>query len=983
MMSSEFAIILSKNRQFGWMLKPYLIEKRNSEYYTIAESILAENSSLERYTDAQKELIKLLSQCSDKEICKLFSKKKVSIREFLSNLTDQITISSIREYIEKRLLKSFDIIRHSQIEIFYNSDSKNLFKEDRLELVKGTAQAVFNFIREENGSKYYLSISDGISDIKLSDKSGDIITNSPCILMSDQRLFFFSKGDEGIDGKKLLPFFTKDSILIPKSAEKKYFETFVKNSIENYEVRSKGFSIENVDIKPIPVLSFESDWQNEFSILLKFKYNSILISSNYSKRAFIDFSSEDDHFTFRKMSRDIDFEHGIREFLLTFKELQENNYGNFKIRKEYLNEISLISWLNINSIVLSEKGISIVQNFYNKKYFTKEISINFRLKENKDWFDLLGMVKFGEYEIPFINLRSNILNNNREFILPNGEIAILPEEWFTKYSDLIKLSERVGDLLKINKHHLNYFYDELATIDQSMIKKAMEITQVKTEKPAGLRAEFRPYQETGFNWIYSLYKNNFGCCLADDMGLGKTLQTLAVILKIKDDKQSIIKQKQIAKSNGQLSLFEQKSENIKDSSEKNESAGLIVMPTSLIHNWVNEINKFSPNLRYYVYTGVKRIKSTQDFNDFDLIITSYGVLRNDIDILKNYLYQFLILDESQYIKNPGSRINQSVGEIETGFKMVLTGTPIENSLIDLWSQLNFINPGLLGGQEFFRKEFADAIERESDDETRMVKQLRLQKLINPFILRRTKQEVLKDLPELTETIKYCCMSEEQRSLYETEKSRIRNSLIDLIESGEQSQSNIIVIQGLTLLRQLANHPKMIEESNDSNSGKFDDIIMMIESVLAENHKVLMFSSFVKHLEIFAEYFDRNNIEYSKLIGSTHDRESEIKGFQENPERKIFLISLKAGGVGLNLTSADYVFFLDPWWNPAAENQALSRAHRIGQKNKVMVYRFITEDSIEEKIIKLQERKKNLADAFINSNNPFKQLTKDDLIDLFN
>ena len=982
MKTSEFVIILSENRIFGWMLKPYLIEKNNKEYYTITESVLAENNSLQNYSEVQKDLIKLATQCSDKEITKLFSKKKESSRDFIASLSDEKLLLNIREYTEKRLIKSFEILRKTEINVFYKSESKHLFDEDRLELVKGTTKAVFNFSKESNGSKYFLSISDGKTDIKLSEKAGEIISNSPCILMSGQRLYFFSKGDDGIDGKKLMPFFTKDFILIPKSTEKKYFETFVRNSIESFEVRAKGFELKIVDIEPNTILSLENDWHQEFSLILKFNYEINTISLNYPKRSFLEFTIVNDNFHFRKLNRNFDFELKMQNFLQSFKELDEVNQGCFKIKKEYLSELNLLNWLNSNAQILSEKGFTINQNFYNKKYFTKEISIHFKLKENRDWFDLNGTVKFGAYEIPFINLKNHLLNNNPEYVLPNGEIAILPEEWFTKYSELVELGTREGNTLKIKKHHLTFFYKQLAEIDKTLIKKASAINQIKISKPNGLNANFRPYQEIGFNWIYSLYKSRFGSCLADDMGLGKTLQTLATILKISEETFDEPLQIQNLESAKQLSIFEKAAEPKKELIKIGKSAGVIAMPTSLIHNWVNEILKFTPNLKFFIYSGGKRIKSTHEFDDYDLVLTSYGVLRNDIDILKNYQYQFLILDESQYIKNPGSRIYQAVMELKSGYKMVLTGTPIENSLTDLWAQLNFINPGLLGGLEYFRREFADPIEKEKDDTIRQSKQIKLQKLISPFILRRTKQEVLEDLPDLMESIHYCSMSEDQRILYEKEKSRIRNTLLDCIESGDQNEASLIVIQGLTILRQLANHPKLIIPDEDLSSGKFEDIIMMVESLMAENHKVLMFSSFVKHLKLFAGYFDENNISYSMLTGSTQDREKEILKFQGDAERQVFLISLKAGGVGLNLTAADYVFFLDPWWNPAAENQALSRAHRIGQKNKVNVYRFITEDSIEEKILKLQGWKKDLADVFINNNNPFRQLSKEELMDLF-
>ncbi|MDF1550967.1 MAG: SNF2-related protein, partial [Bacteroidales bacterium] len=733
-MKSEFILVIVKHRSFGWMLKPYLIEKLNQEFYTITESVLAEDIDSQNYTPEQREIIKWAAQCSDLEITKLFSRKKMPSRDFIAKLTDEKVLASIREYIEKRLHKCFEILQKTDISVYHKSESKNLFEEDRIEIVKGPTKTVFNFIKETEGSKYFLSISDGINEIKLSETPGEIITNAPCVLMAGQRLYFFSKDDDGIDGKKLLPFFTKDSILIPKSAERKYFETFVKKAVENYDVKATGFRIDSSEIEPDVILSLENDWKNEFTILLKFNYSGRIVSTNSKKKAFVEFTEKDGTFFFNKIARNFDFERKKKEFLNQFNDLEEINESSFKIKKQLADELNLLNWINQNSMLLSDNEFIIKQNFHDKKYYTNELSLDFNLKETNDWFDLKGTVSFGEFEIPFIALKNHLLKDIREYVLPNGEIAILPDEWFVKYSGLFKLSKIEDGSVKINKHHLNYFKDELAEINKSLVEKVSGIVQLQPEKPEGLLADFRPYQQTGFRWIYSLYSSKFGSCLADDMGLGKTIQTLASILKIQEST-SVNQQ-----NNSQLQLFSQveKEQKLVDSTKM--PAGLIVMPTSLIHNWINEISKFAPKLKYYEYTGSQRIKSTTEFNDFHLVLTSYGVLRNDIEILSPYFYHFIILDESQFIKNPGSKTYQAIMEIKARFKMVLTGTPIENSLIDLWAQLNFINPGLLGSQEFFRKEFAEPIEKNKDEEERKTKQQRLQKLISPFILRRTKKE---------------------------------------------------------------------------------------------------------------------------------------------------------------------------------------------------------------------------------------------------
>ena len=315
--------------------------------------------------------------------------------------------------------------------------------------------------------------------------------------------------------------------------------------------------------------------------------------------------------------------------------------------------------------------------------------------------------------------------------------------------------------------------------------------------------------------------------------------------------------------------------------------------------------------------------------------------------------------------------------LRSEFKLVLTGTPVENSLTDLWTQLNFVNPGLLGDLSFFRREFAKPIEQLGDDE----KEVKLRKIIKPFILRRTKEMVAPDLPPITEQTVFCDMTEEQNKLYDEEKSAVRNSILKNIESNGLEKSAIVVLQGLMKLRQISNHPLMTYDDYAYGSGKFETVLQDMESVISEGHKILVFSSFVKHLELYAGEFKKKRIQFTMLTGASTNREKIVNSFQNDDENKIFLISLKAGGVGLNLTAADYVFILDPWWNPASEVQAMSRAHRIGQDKSVFVYRYITSNSIEEKIVRLQEKKSKLADTFISSNNPLKDLDLQHILDI--
>jgi len=399
------------------------------------------------------------------------------------------------------------------------------------------------------------------------------------------------------------------------------------------------------------------------------------------------------------------------------------------------------------------------------------------------------------------------------------------------------------------------------------------------------------------------------------------------------------------------------------------------MPTSLIYNWELEAKKFTPELKILVYSGSQRIKDPWRFGDYDLVLTSYGITRLDVEVLKGFYFNYIILDESQAIKNPGSNIAAAVNQLKSKQKLILTGTPVENSTMDLWSQMNFINPGLLGNQNTFKKQFLLPIEKQGD----VGKSAKLHAMIKPFILRRLKSQVATDLPEKITNVKYSDMTTEQEEVYEEVKNYYREKIISDIQNTGRNNQQFTLLRGLTQLRQIANHPKLVRDDYAGESGKLEDVTYMLQSTISEGHKVLVFSQFVRHLGIVKEYLEKEGIPYAYLDGSTKDRQAQVEKFQENEDIKVFLISLKAGGVGLNLTKAEYVFLLDPWWNPAVEAQAIDRAHRIGQENKVIIYKFITRGSVEEKIMALQNRKLALAGELINTEESFmKSLGQDDI-----
>lgn len=983
-MSQELIIGLTEHRTFGLLFQAFLIEKKVS-FYTITKMVKQRDIGSLQLNAEQAELVKLVEQYSDEKLVEKFSKKKENSK-FFQQLEPDLFENHIIPYIDKYLGRIIRLLMNGNTRLFLKQAKySNLYEEDLIEMTDVFTEAHFCFNRTDEGTHYTLELSYKDKTLPLLHKQITVVTNEPGAFLHQSKLYVFEK----LSAKKILPFLEKESIFIPSQVEEKYYKTFVLNTLREFPVKASGFTISEGNADKQALLSLEPNLRMEAVLMPRFRYGANEYLPNSRVTVLVDFEVKNGQYHFQKTKRDLLWEQARIRFLVDLQ-LKEENGSFYPKGMELLNEkdrlYEMINWLNRNKQKLEEAGFEFTQNRLDRIYSTDQQNLEIEIKEGEDWFDIHGNVQFGEFLIPFIKLKRNILGGIREFELPNGEIAILPKEWFAEYSDIIPFAKTEGNSLRLKKHHYQLLPQRLKGIDKSFFNRLQEIGNKAGQKvvvPTNLQAQLRSYQHEGFSWMYNLYENQFGGCLADDMGLGKTLQTLTLLLKLKRLKRAIeIPDFDTDSAQGNLFAANQSTEGEHPKEkEKQQTASLIVMPTSLLHNWNNEIQKFTPSLKVYKHFGLQR-KKTGNFkslaNYYDIIITSYGTIRNDFEMLKDVEFFYVILDESQYIKNPGSKTYQTISQIKAKHRLVLTGTPIENSLSDLWAQINFVNKGLLGNLAYFKREFISPIEKKNDPE----KQQKLQTLIRPFVLRRTKEQVVDDLPPVTEQIRYCGMAREQKRIYEEEKSAIRNSILENIEHEGVEKSAFVVLQGLTKLRQLANHPSMLQGTDETESGKFDEILDTLESLIAEKHKVLIFSSFVKHLDLVKAQLEERKWKYSLLTGQTANREDVIKSFQDEPDNRVFLISLKAGGVGLNLTSADYVFIIDPWWNPAAEMQAIARAHRIGQNKKVMVYRFITEGSIEEKILQLQDRKSSLAEKFINSNNPFKAITKEEILNLF-
>ena len=592
----------------------------------------------------------------------------------------------------------------------------------------------------------------------------------------------------------------------------------------------------------------------------------------------------------------------------------------------------------------------------NNKLSPYKAEISISVISGIDWFETAINVKFNEQTVALKHLHRSIRNKSKFVQLDDGSMGILPADWLEKFEAYFAAGEIIEERLRTA--HINYnavaeLYDEELIDQQALARLSMYRSKLASfeaiqnaEVPEELNASLREYQKEGLNWLNFLDEFNFGACLADDMGLGKTIQVLAFLL-------------------GQRK-------------KATKNTNLVVVPASLIHNWQQEIRKFAPDMQVKTLYGSGRGKQVQDFDQYEVILTSYGTLLSDIRQLREYHFNYIILDESQAIKNPDSQRYKAARLLEARNRIVLTGTPVENNTYDLYGQLSFACPGLLGSKEQFRQLYSVPIDQFKDSR----RASELQQKISPFVLRRTKQQVATELPEKTEMVIYCEMDTQQREIYDAAREEIREFLQHRTDD-ELKRSTMHVLRGITRLRQICNSPALLGKDKyyGNASAKMDVLMEQIENKAAQ-HKILVFSQFVTMLDLIKEELIARNIAFVSLTGQTRDRGTIVDRFQQDPALRVFLISLKAGGTGLNLTRADYVYLVDPWWNPAAEQQAIDRTHRIGQEKHVVAVRLICPDTVEEKIVGMQAFKKDLAGELIKTEESiFKSLNKNDLLSL--
>ena len=577
-------------------------------------------------------------------------------------------------------------------------------------------------------------------------------------------------------------------------------------------------------------------------------------------------------------------------------------------------------------------------------YNTSKPTLNVQFKDKIDFLDRGDVtVSVGEEHFDVFDL-INLYRKHAYIPLQSGEKSIIDKEYIAKLERVFKKEGK--EKVKVSFFDLPEIEEIIARKEQKVFSDSRsfyegfnELKSSKKRLPKLEGVTLRDYQKHGVKWMKYLYDNKFGGCLADDMGLGKTVQAITLLSYIYP---------------------------------KSKTPSLIVMPRSLLSNWQKEFDKFNPNISYYRYHSTDRdIKNLKKHN---IILTTYAIVRNDIEKLKEITFDTIILDESQNIKNIDSKISKAVMLLEGKHKFALSGTPIENSLSELYSLFRFINAGMFSTTRSFKDDYAVPIQTDSNEEVARV----LRAKISPFLLRRLKNDVLTELPAKQEQVIYVDMNDDHKKLYEKKRDHYKKILDTQIATHGINSSKFVILQAFNELRQIASAPELKSEANIVSS-KIEQLFEMLEDIVANGHKVLIFANFLGSLDLIASKAESMGIEYLMMTGSTRDRETLVEKFQNDKKYSLFLMTLKVGGVGLNLTKADYVFIFDPWWNKSAENQAIDRAHRIGQKNRVFAYKMITKGTIEEKILELQMQKQDMTDMVISGDEGgLKQLTSTDL-----
>lgn len=943
-------------------------------------------------TPSLSQLFTIIGNLTEKALEDKYNVPKSKPKPLETLLQDQEMKRHIESYVHRQMDVFLQKMLEGRLPLTFMAEKKVLMEDVLVRYSDESLTPHLIFRRMKDRVIYRLNFSVGDERWLVRWKTVIPLTNQPGWLLVNGTLFPLPD----LNGYMIKPFMNKDEVPVPNHIVRDYFRKFIMKAVEKTEIEAEGFEITSTrKLEGCELALTKHLFREQWSVAIRFQYLGATFQQNDTRqmRTALHFSTLDNtgkpgtiegeaDIRVMRVKRDPEAEQRYLEalanmgFTMTEGSLwslpgRVGEWGNSPFR-------SAAEWLAANSPQLQAAGFSLELPVADgKKISLLPSSWTHEVLQRKDWFDLLITIRVGNFEFPFSKMVNHIREENPFFPLPDGTFFIIPAEWMTRFHGLAHLGKTEGDGLRLSK-------SQRPLLESAGIADTGDLQPEEKpdfQLPGLLRATLRPYQHEGAQWLARHYHENLGACLADDMGLGKTLQTLAVLLFAKENSS----QRETATTNGLLTNSTQPE--LFDEPGFAPLQALILLPASLVFNWEQEIRKFALGISVCRHVGPQRTKDARILGRYDIVLTTYQTAQRDLDLLKKINWEFAVLDESQYIKNPESQIFKAVGALPARHKISLSGTPIENSLSDLWAQMQFLNPGMLGSYTYFKRHYIRPIEKQDDE----AKKEELRQLVQPYLLRRTKEMVATDLPPLSETVFYSEMTDGQRKLYEQEKSAARNQLLN-IGAPNLPHNRVTILAALTRLRQLALHPilttateppeirnpKSETDKSEIRSGKFDDVLEFWSTIRRSGHKVLIFSFFEKYLQLFRAEFEKDGQPYAWLTGDVSQkmRQQQVEKFNDDPSVRAFLMTTTAGGVGLNLTAADYVFVLDPWWNPFRESQAIARAHRIGQTKNVMAVKFIARETIEEKILQLQQRKSDLAGEFLDLGEKMVQTQED-------
>ena len=953
-MSDEETIILimRTTNKFGIVIAE-LKRVTSLSQFMMVEGMVRSN----RVDMGRKDLRRLAKLCEELQHGSLYAnyanKKMYRHEEDFWATTEAVVKSHVKRMADLRLVEAIGLAEALNIPLLYVADEKSplhiserLHVEDKLEVTP-----VMNFQRHDDGTTYRLQLRIGSRLVEnVAEHHLIVLAYDPGVFILDGCIFFLN---EGFSGKLLLPFVSKSVVEIPHRIENDYFHRFILKHVTRAEIHAEGFEITDISIQPCPCLTVEKTFNGKHLLSLSFKYGNMEYAPFSKSNGRVTMTEEGGSFQFIRQLRNRQQEQ------LQVERLQQLTGCSAQGDIWFTSLRAMIDWLRENAPKLRVQGFEVVQPS-NRVYYIGPLSVEQSDTWHGDWLqtDVTVVIDDGRLRFPFLDLRDTILSGEQEYMLPSGELLLIPFEWLQRYTDLLLTGMPKDQGFRRHRSQVNSLTNSTSPNGEKAIHSLNDknvSTLLMPRAPwrgaKGEMVKLRPYQQTGFLWLWQNLVAQTGCCLSDEMGLGKTLQTIALLLTYKEVAKVVRKSQPVP---GMLFSEEEmrgidagQSAAAHSDTHIEFKTSLVVAPASVVHNWRNEMSRFAPSLLVMNYTGdmTKRLQKRHAFMQWDVVLTSYRTLQNDIDYFDQQQFGIVVFDECQAFKTHTSLIHHAVRRLNAYHRMALSGTPVENNLVELWSLMNVLNPNLLGDIQSFKKAFIYPIAIQMEEGRREL----LRQLIAPYFLKRTKEEVLSDLPERQDEIVVCPMTVEQTSSYAEELSKARNEWLDTNVKSQNRQINMLA--ALQRLRQIAN-----------GEGKLSVVFEYLGNLRHTHHKVLIFSEYVSILEHVGSEMTRRGWSYDLLTGQTHNREQVIAHFQQSADSQFFLISLKAGGVGLNLTAADYVFMLDPWWNRSAEEQAIARAHRIGQHRAVFVYRFVSANTLEEQILTLQDRKQSLIDS---------------------